>query len=74
VYRRSDGRRGGGTERAKDYTFLCGQGNEDHQLGAGFFLSVATDDFEMPVSCARRFNDFCGICSNIAPVSSNFLR
>jgi hypothetical protein len=28
----------GGTERADDYTFLYGAGNEDHQLGAGFFV------------------------------------
>jgi hypothetical protein len=28
----------GGTERAKDYTFLYGAVNEDHQLGTGFFF------------------------------------
>jgi exonuclease III len=28
----------GGTERAEDYTFFYGQGNEDHQLGTGFFV------------------------------------
>jgi hypothetical protein len=26
----------GGTERAEDYTFFFGEGNEDHQLGTGF--------------------------------------
>jgi exonuclease III len=30
----------GGTERAEDYTFLYGAGNEDHQLGTGFFLCI----------------------------------
>jgi hypothetical protein len=28
----------GGTERAEDYTFFYGQGNGDHQLGAGFLV------------------------------------
>jgi hypothetical protein len=28
----------GGTERAEDYTFFYGRGNEDHQLGTGFFV------------------------------------
>jgi hypothetical protein len=30
----------GGTERTEDYTFFYGAGNEDHQLGTGFFLCV----------------------------------
>jgi exonuclease III len=28
----------GGTEQADDYTFFYGAGNEDHQLGVGFFV------------------------------------
>jgi exonuclease III len=27
-----------GTERAEDYMFFYGKGNEDHQLGTGFFV------------------------------------
>jgi hypothetical protein len=29
---------GGGTGQAEDYTFFYGQGNGDHQLGAGYFM------------------------------------
>jgi exonuclease III len=28
----------GGTERAVDYTFYCGQTNRDYKLGTGFFI------------------------------------
>jgi len=29
----------GGTERAGDYNFLCGKGNESYHLGTGFFCT-----------------------------------
>jgi hypothetical protein len=29
---------GGGTEPAEEYIFSCGKGNENHELGTGFFV------------------------------------
>jgi exonuclease III len=43
----------GGPERAEDYTFFYGQGNEDHQLGTGFFIHKRI------VSAVRRVEFIC---------------
>jgi hypothetical protein len=31
---------GGGTEPAGEYRFLCGKGNENNELGTGFFVHM----------------------------------
>jgi hypothetical protein len=31
---------GGGTECVGEYTFFYGKGNENHELGTGFFLCI----------------------------------
>jgi hypothetical protein len=38
------------------------------------FVALAADNFEMLVSCAVRLSDFYGVCYNLAPILSNFLR
>jgi hypothetical protein len=38
----------GGTERAEDFTFFYGEGNDDQQLGTGFFIH------ERVISAVRR--------------------
>jgi hypothetical protein len=35
-------------------------------------VAVRTLNFDTPVSWARRFSDFLGACSSLAPTSSNF--
>jgi hypothetical protein len=37
-----------GSERAEDYTFFYGEGNENHQLGIGYFVHKST------ISAVRR--------------------
>jgi hypothetical protein len=35
-------------------------------------VAVLALDFDTPVSWARHFSDFLGVCSSLAPMSSNF--
>jgi hypothetical protein len=46
-----------------------------HQLSLEGFsncVAVLAPDFDTPVSSARHFSDFLGVCSSLAPMSSNF--
>jgi hypothetical protein len=46
-----------------------------HQLSLDGFsncVAVLALDFDAPVSWARRFSDFLGVCSSLVPMSSNF--
>jgi exonuclease III len=64
----------GGTERAEDYTLFYGAGNEDHQLGTGFFVhkriisAVRRVEF---VSDRMSYITLRGRWSNILVVSVN---
>jgi hypothetical protein len=40
--------------------------------GLSSFVAKARDDVEMLVSFARYLTDFCGVCTDLAPVSSSF--
>jgi hypothetical protein len=35
-------------------------------------FTLRISNFDMPVSCPRCLNDYCDMCSNLAPVSPNF--
>lgn len=43
-----------------------------YRLILSIFLDMASNDFEMLVSSARRLSYFCGVCSNLASISSSF--
>jgi hypothetical protein len=42
-----------------------------HGRNLNSLVAKVADNFEMPFSCARHPSDFCGVCSNVAPVSSS---
>jgi hypothetical protein len=58
----------GGTERAEDYTFFCGEGNGDYQLETGIFVhkrivsAVRRVEFMSDkMSCIILVNRWCNI-------------
>jgi hypothetical protein len=55
-------------------SFLHLQHTRNHPSLDGFISCVAVLalDLDTPVSTARRFSDFLGICSSLAPTSSSF--
>jgi hypothetical protein len=38
------------------------------------FVALTVDDFEIPVSYARSLGDLCGVCSDLALISTSFIR
>jgi hypothetical protein len=44
------------------------------QVETHSFVALAADDLEMPVSCATRLSDLCGVCSNLTHIRLIFLR
>jgi hypothetical protein len=55
-------------------SFLHLQHTRHHLSLDGFSncVAVLALDFDSPISWARRISDFLGVCSSLAPVSSNF--
>jgi hypothetical protein len=49
----------GGTERAGEYTFFYGKGNENYELGTGFFVH------QRIISAVKRVESFSGRLSHI---------
>jgi hypothetical protein len=53
------------TLQSVNWSRLCGQ-------NVSSFIALTVDDFEMPVSCERRLDYFCGACFNLVLISSGF--